>query len=72
MTRSCVRTMDVLRHGCGSFPRRSRRIDRARARRRIADSLPPEWADVACFGSIGEGANGPETSSWMRGAGAAF
>ena len=29
-------------------------------------------SDVACFGSIGEGANGPETSSWMRGAGAAF
>ena len=71
MARSCVRTMDVLRHGCGSFPSR-RRSDRARAHRRIADSLPTEWADVACFGSIGEGANGPETSSWMRGAGAAF
>jgi hypothetical protein len=72
MARSCVRTMDVLRHGRGSFPRRSRRIDRARARSRIAGSLPAEWADVACFGSIGEGANGPEISSWMRGAGAAF
>ena len=29
-------------------------------------------ADVACFGSIGEGANGPETSSWMNGTRAAF
>ena len=24
MARSCVRTMDVLRHGCGSLPRRGR------------------------------------------------
>jgi len=47
MTRSCARSMDVLRHGCGSFPRR-RRSERARAHRRIAGSLPAEGADVAC------------------------